>query len=67
MVELTEKQNNILQFIHKKIKEGLPPTQQEIAANFNITKGAARNHLEALIKKGYVRTEYKKSRSIFIN
>jgi repressor LexA len=67
MNPLTVKQKNIFEFIFKRIRNKFPPTIREIADNFNITNGAARDHLKAIEKKGYIKKEYKKSRGIQLN
>lgn len=56
MSDLTLRQQAILTFVRRAIaKAGRPPTQQEIADEFNFasTNGAA-NHLKALRDKGYI-------------
>lgn len=64
--ELTMKQSEILAFIEKNIIErGFPPTNGEIGKAFNFrSRQAARVHLEALQRKGYIRIEPGKARGI---
>lgn len=65
--ELTIKQEKIFEFIKLKIKEsGFPPTVREIGDKFNITVKGAYDHVKAIEKKGYIRTEQNKSRAIVV-
>ena len=65
--KLTEKQDLILNFIRDKIKDsGFPPTVREIGDHFEITVKGAYDHLKAIEKKGFIRTEQNKSRAIVI-
>lgn len=65
--ELTTKQEKIFEFIKLKIKEsGFPPTVREIGDKFNITVKGAYDHVKAIEKKGYIRTEQNKSRAIVV-
>lgn len=65
--KLTDKQQNILLFIIESIKEsGYPPTVREIGDKFNITVKGAYDHVKAIEKKGYIRTEQNKSRAIVV-
>lgn len=67
MRELTEKQNAILTFIQAYIQEqGYPPTIREIARRFKITAKGAYDHMKALEKKGYIKTEKNRSRALEI-
>lgn len=63
--KLTEKQKNILSYIDYEIQQGLPPTYEEIANKFNITKKGAYDHVKAIEKKGYIRRDGR-SRGMFI-
>ncbi|MCG2710882.1 MAG: transcriptional repressor LexA [Candidatus Omnitrophica bacterium] len=64
-MELTNKQQEVLMYIRKMIREGLPPTIREIAAQFGFSStGTVRDYLTALCKKGYILLEEKKSRAI---
>lgn len=65
MKELTEKQDNVLQFITEIIKDrGFPPTIREIGDQFNITAKGAYDHLKAIEKKGFIKTSKNQSRAI---
>ena len=64
-MELTNKQQEVLMYVRKMIREGLPPTIREIAAEFGFSStGTVRDYLRALCKKGYIMLEEKKSRAI---
>lgn len=64
---LTEKQQTILNFLKESINEnGYPPTVREVGDRFNITVKGAYDHLKAIEKKGYIKTEQNKSRAIII-
>ena len=63
---LTERQEMILHFIRRSIRErGYPPTLREIGTQMNIrsTNGVS-DHLRALERKGYLRREDMKSRAL---
>jgi len=65
--KMTEKQQNIFDFIKSVIRDsGYPPTVSEIGDKFGITVKGAYDHLKAIEKKGYIRTEQNKSRAIVI-
>ncbi len=65
--KLTDKQQLIFNYIRDKIKEtGLPPTVREIGERFEITVKGAYDHVKAIEKKGFIRTEQNKSRAIFV-
>lgn len=65
--KLTEKQGIIFEFIKENIREsGFPPTVREIGENFGITVKGAYDHIKAIEKKGFIRTEQNKSRAIVI-
>ncbi|MBU4304535.1 MAG: transcriptional repressor LexA [Candidatus Omnitrophica bacterium] len=64
-MDLTDKQQEVLMFIRKKVREGLPPTIREIAAEFSFSStGTVRDYLKALFRKGYILLNEKKSRAI---
>lgn len=50
--DLTERQEQILDYVERCIENGLPPTRAEIAAHFGIRPNAAQEHLERLQAKG---------------
>ena len=56
---LTDRQRKIFDFIdHKISSNGQPPTLREIGAKFGITStNGVRTHLDALVKKGYLKRE----------
>ncbi|MEM7180430.1 MAG: transcriptional repressor LexA [Spirochaetota bacterium] len=65
MKELTQKQELVLKFITKIIKDrGYPPTIREIGDEFGITAKGAYDHLKAIEKKGYIKTSKNQSRAI---
>ena len=63
---LTDRQREILDFIVRWVEEqGFPPTLQEIAGKFRLASAnAARDHLMALERKGYLRRRAGASRSL---
>ncbi|MEE2962068.1 MAG: transcriptional repressor LexA [Myxococcota bacterium] len=64
--ELTPRQQEVFRFIQEKIQEwGYPPTIREIGKHLGIksTNGVA-DHLKALKKKGYLRQDGAKSRTL---
>ncbi len=66
MQQLTTRQEMILDFIRRSIRErGYPPTLREIGAQMGIrsTNGVS-DHLRALERKGYLRREDMKSRAL---
>lgn len=66
MQPLTDRQQAILDFIRKSIRDrGYPPTLREIGAQMGIrsTNGVS-DHLRALERKGYLRREDMKSRAL---
>lgn len=65
--QLTIKQEDILGFIKNSIREeGFPPTVREIGEHFSITVKGAYDHVKAIEKKGFIKMEQNKSRSIVI-
>jgi repressor LexA len=65
MVELTARQQQVLEFIQAALRHGNPaPTLREIAAHFGFgSTRAAADHLEALKRKGVLESEPGKARS----
>ena len=63
---LTGRQREILKYIEKMISElGKSPTIREIGEKFDISStNGVRAHLEALMKKGYIRRQSLVSRGI---
>lgn len=67
MKELTKTQRLILEFLKDYLsKYGYPPTVREIGEHFKILWPAARQHLRALEKKGFIQINFSKSRGINI-
>src|SRR6185295_17396310 len=67
MKELTERQQQILQFIRSKGSEGLSPTLREIAAHFRFSStNAALAHVQALLAKGVLKNLPGRARSLQI-
>jgi repressor LexA len=67
MRSLTVRQKAVLSFIKEFLQEnGYPPTNREICAQFRFLPRAATNHVNALVKKGYVSKKPLKSRSLEI-
>jgi repressor LexA len=64
--ELTFKQREVLKFIYDAIKfQQLPPTVREIGLKFGFAStGTVRDHLKALVRKGYIKIAANKSRAI---
>lgn len=63
---LTDRQRQILNFILEQIdRRGIPPTIREIGARFGISSpNGVRDHLLALQRKGYLKRNPEKSRSL---
>jgi repressor LexA len=66
--ELTDRQNNILNFIKQfRNENGYPPTLREIGKRFQISSTfGVKRHLDALVRKGYLTVEGNASRGINI-
>lgn len=66
--ELTERQEEILNFIKEFLQEcGYPPTLRQIGKHFSISSTfGVKRHLEALEKKGYLNIESNASRGITV-
>jgi repressor LexA len=65
-LELTERQQEILDFIQEFIQsKGYPPSFREIGKHFNIASTfGVKRHIDALVKKGYLSNESKTSRTL---
>ncbi len=64
---LTSRQEEILEFIKDFMSEnGYPPTMREMCSHFGFLPRAATNHVNALIRKGYLSKKPMKSRSLEI-
>lgn len=68
MENLTEKQQQIFDFIKKEIKtKGIPPSIREICKATNLSSTSSVHlHLETLEKKGYINRSHSKTRHIEI-
>ncbi|MBZ0199196.1 MAG: transcriptional repressor LexA [Ignavibacteriaceae bacterium] len=64
--QLTDRQDDILRFIHHfRNENGYPPTLREIGKKFEIASTfGVKRHLDALEKKGYLNVESNASRGI---
>ena len=67
-VELTERQHSVLQFIEAQIKKnGYPPTIREIGRHLGIkSTNGVNDHLNALQRKGFVKRQDHKSRTLAV-
>ena len=54
MEELTAKQGQVLRFIERRLEEGEPPSQREIADHFGLAQNAVYQLVGYLRQKGYV-------------
>lgn len=67
MTELTDRQAEILKYIIRyKEDHGMSPSFREIAEGNGITVKGASDHVQALIRKGYLSSREKLSRSIVV-
>jgi len=66
---LTKRQEEILDFIVERVRdEGFPPTLKEIAAQFGLASpNAARDHVLALERKGFLKRTGEKSRALTLD
>lgn len=65
---LTDKQMNVLAFIHERtVDSGIPPTLREIGNHFCIrSTNGVNDHLRALERKGYIERLGGKSRGLLL-
>ena len=64
---LTTRQREVLEFVRQFMaKAGYPPTVREIGAHFGFVPRSIFDHLKALERKGYLRRDPAKSRSLQI-
>lgn len=62
---LTARQREVLDFIGRfTVEAGYPPTVREIGAHFDFAPGSVSDHLKALQRKGYLRRDPVKSRTL---
>jgi repressor LexA len=67
MKGLTEKQQDVLDFLKLCKKTQIPPSTRDIQAKFGFaSQNSAMGHLKALEKKGYIQRFSKKARAIKI-
>ncbi len=67
MKDLTKRQQEVLDFVIQFVENRkYPPTVRELAAHFDISVRGAFDHLKALEKKGAIRSDLNRSRSIEI-
>ncbi|HAH96861.1 MAG TPA: repressor LexA, partial [Firmicutes bacterium] len=68
MEDLTARQQEILDFIRKEVREkGYPPSVREIGEAVNLSSSSTvHSHLERLEKLGYIRRDPTKPRAIEI-
>jgi len=65
MKELTERQKEVLSYIADyKSKHSYPPTIREIAEYFSMSVKGAHDHITALRKKGWIKHEDKRPRTL---
>jgi len=63
--QLTDRQKEVLEFIKQFADENAyPPTMREICDRFGFQPRAATNHVDALVRKGYLSKQPFKSRSL---
>ena len=63
--QLTDRQREIFDFIASFISEiGYPPTLREIGERFRISEKASYDHVNRLVRKGYIEYEYYKPRTL---
>ncbi|MBN2628698.1 MAG: transcriptional repressor LexA [Spirochaetales bacterium] len=68
MKQMTSRQKEIYQFLEDFIeREGYSPSIREVGAHFGISAMGARDHLQALEKKGFIQSGSNTSRSIVLN
>jgi repressor LexA len=65
--EITKRQTAVLSFIKEFLGlNGYAPTIREIGEHFGITFNGARDHLTALIKKGFIKNQHRKARTMIV-
>src|SRR5215468_2950930 len=64
---LTEKQQAILDFVEKYVKDnGFPPSVREIGREFGIYPATVQDHISALERKGYLQKKRFQSRTLSV-
>ena len=67
MIRISHKQTEILNYIIDFINRvSYSPTVREIAGSFNITAKAAQDHITSLKKKGYLKSDGSKPRTLSV-
>jgi repressor LexA len=67
MKVLTERQKQVFEFIRKfRDEHAYPPTVRKVAEHFAISTKGAWDHMKALEKKGYLRQDLNRSRTLEI-
>jgi SOS-response transcriptional repressor LexA len=66
MIKITDRQQEIYNYIVQRIKESYPPTRRELAFHFGITIKGAHDHCVALHNKGFIILKYKVARGFII-
>jgi repressor LexA len=65
---LTERQQEILDFINEYIQEnGFPPSVREIGSHFGVYPATVQDHISALQRKGYLQRKRFQSRTLSIS
>ena len=68
MKQMTSRQKEIYDFLETFIeREGYSPSIREVGTHFGMSAMGARDHLQALEKKGYIQSGSNTSRSIVLN
>jgi len=65
MTGLTDRQAEVWTFIRAyTVEHGYPPTVQELADHLLLSRANALDHVERLVRKGYVRRDFGVARSL---
>lgn len=65
---LTERQQEILDFINEYVQEnGFPPSVREIGAHFGVYPATVQDHISALERKGYLQKKKFQSRTLSVS
>jgi repressor LexA len=67
MREITSRQTEVLNFITDYInRNSYSPSVKEMADHFQITHRAIQDHVFALKRKGYLKSDYRKPRTLVV-
>jgi len=67
MKELTERQEEVLLYVDSfKKRNGYSPSVRDVAGHFRITPNGAKCHLDALIKKGMLKSQHRIPRTLVV-